>query len=72
MVTNVSLDEATYLASILKDYRFSEEDLYTMAGETVMGEQFEEFYPDETALYEMILEIFYEEVEQNAQKMTEE
>lgn len=65
MVTNVSLDEATYLASILKDYRFCEEDLYTMAGETVMGEQFEEFYPDETALYELILEIFYEEVEQN-------
>lgn len=63
MVTNVSLDEATYLASILKDYRFSEENLYTMAGETVMGKQFEEFYPDETALYEMILEIFYEEVE---------
>lgn len=63
MVTNVSLDEATYLASILKDYRFSEESLYTMAGETVMGEQFEEFYPDETALYEMILDIFYEEVE---------
>lgn len=71
MVTNVSLDEVTYLASILKDYRFSEDDLYTMAGETVMGEQFEEFYPDETALYEMILEIFYEEVEQNDQRIAD-
>ena len=27
-----------------------------------MGEQFEEFYADEEALYEMILEVFYEEV----------
>ena len=28
-----------------------------------MGEEFEEFYLDEDALYEMILEIFYEPVE---------
>ena len=32
--------------------------------ETVMGDEFEEFYPDEDALYEMILDIFYEPVEQ--------
>ena len=35
-----------------------------MQGETVMGDEFEEFYPDEDALYEMILNIFYEPVEQ--------
>jgi len=34
-----------------------------LEGETVMGEQFEEFYPNENALYEMILEVFYEPVE---------
>ena len=33
-----------------------------MEGETVMGEVFEEFYADEEALYEMILDIFYEPV----------
>ena len=27
-----------------------------------MGEVFEEFYQDDTALYEMILEVFYEEL----------
>ena len=32
-------------------------------GETRMGEEYLEFYPDETALYEMILDIFYTEVE---------
>lgn len=63
MVTDISLDEAVYLASELVDYHFDENSLYTLAGETVMGEQFEEFYPDEDALYEMILEVFYEEVE---------
>ena len=33
-----------------------------MKGEVQMGEIFEEFYPDETALYELILRVFYEEV----------
>ena len=32
------------------------------AGETTEGELFEEFYIDETALYELILEVFYEPV----------
>lgn len=26
-----------------------------------MGEKFEEFYPDDDALYELVLKIFYEE-----------
>lgn len=64
MVTDISADEAAYLAPILTGYQFSMDSIYTLQGETVMGEQFEEFYPDEKALYEMILEVFYEEVEQ--------
>ncbi len=63
MVTDVSLDEVAYLAPLLVDYRFSDNSFYTMTGETVAGEQFEEFYVDETALYELILEVFYEKVE---------
>lgn len=63
MVTDISLEEAAYLASVLADYHFDENSFYMMKGETVMGEQFEEFYADETALYEMILDVFYEEVE---------
>ena len=63
MVTDISLDEAAYLASVLSDYTFEEDDFYIMEGETVMGEEFEEFYPDEDALYELILAVFYEKVE---------
>ena len=33
-----------------------------LLGETVQGENFEECYIDEAALYELILEIFYEPV----------
>ena len=63
MVTDISLDEAVYLASVLSDYIFDEDDFFIMEGETVMGEEFEEFYPDEDALYELILAVFYEKVE---------
>lgn len=63
MVTDISLDEVAYLAPELVDYRFGEDSFYTLGGETVMGEKFEEFYPDEDTLCEMILEIFYEKVE---------
>lgn len=63
MVTNISFDEATYLASIVSDYKFDENSFYTLQGETRMGEQFEEFYPNEDALYELILDIFYKEIE---------
>lgn len=62
MVTDITLDEAAYLAPILADYQFDTDHFYMLEGETVKGERFEEFYVDEEALYEMILEIFYEEV----------
>jgi len=63
MVTDITINEAAYLAPLLADYRFGIDSFYLLEGETVMGEQFEEFYVDEDALYEMILEVFYEEVE---------
>lgn len=63
MVTDISLDEAVYLAPILAEYAFAEEDFHMVPGETVMGEKFEEFYPDEDAMFEMILDIFYEKVQ---------
>ena len=62
MVTDITLNEAAYLAPILVDYSFDEEGFYMLKGQTVMGDEFEEFYVDEDALYEMILDVFYEEV----------
>lgn len=63
MITDVSLDEVAYLAPILAEYSYDAEGFYTLPGETVMGEQYEEFYPDEDAMFEMILEVFYEKVQ---------
>lgn len=64
MTTDISADEVAYLAPALLSYSFDDSSFYMLKGETVMGEQFEEFYVDESALYEMILEIFYEKVEE--------
>lgn len=63
MVTDITLDEVNYLATTALSYRFSGDQIYSLEGETIVGDWgFEEFYPDEEALYEMILNIFYEPV----------
>lgn len=43
-------------------YHFDPEKMYTVPGETVMGEKFEEYHVDDDALYDLILEIFYDDI----------
>ncbi len=62
MVTDISLDEVSYLTPILVDYGFESDSFRMVEGESVMGEEFEEFWMDEEALYELIIDVFYEEV----------
>jgi len=62
MITDISMDEALYLATEVLGYHITEDSFHMIAGESTEGELFEEFYADETALYELILEIFYEPV----------
>lgn len=64
MVTDISADEAVYLAGQALSYSFSPENIYSMEGHVEMGDTFEEFYQDDTALYEMILDVFYEEIQE--------
>lgn len=63
MVTSLSVDEITYLASTLLGYDFSMENIISIQGEMAMGEKNEEFYIEEEALRTLIIEIFYEKVE---------
>lgn len=65
MVTDITAQEAVHIVGEAVSYSFSGEDLHTLQGEVRMGETFEEFYPDETALYELILQVFYEKVPEN-------
>ncbi|WP_026524908.1 LCP family protein [Butyrivibrio sp. MB2005] len=62
MVTDVTVDELSYLVTTVSKFSFSMDNFYLLKGETVMGEQFEEFYPDQDAMYEQFLDIFYEKV----------
>ncbi len=62
MVTDISPDEVSYLAPVLVDYSFESDSFRMPEGETTMGEQFEEFWVDEENLYELIIDVFYEEV----------
>lgn len=64
MDTDIPTVEAAYLASVLPQYHFDENSFYKIPGETVMGEKYEEFYPDEDALLALILDIFYQEADE--------
>lgn len=68
MVTDVTVDEAAYLATQIGDYDFDAENIYTMEGNTVMGTEFEEFYPDYDALKDMMIRVFYREVDLEERK----
>lgn len=57
-----SIDFAS-LVSEVSAYSFdASTDMYSIPGETIMGEKYEEYHIDEDAFYEMILDIFYVEV----------
>lgn len=58
----VSSIDFAKLAEDASEYAFDESRMYNVPGETVMGEKYEEYYVDEDALYEMILDLFYNEV----------
>lgn len=63
MVTNLDAARVTYLASEVMDCGVNEIVSLTVPGEMKKGEKYAEYYPDETGLYELVLEVFYEEVE---------
>lgn len=64
-VTDITVDEVTYLAATAGGYHFDDGQVITIPGRSVSGEHnenngYDEFYVDETALYELILAVFYE------------
>ncbi len=67
MVTDIDLNAFTYMATEYLDYDFDIENMYTLEGEVIQGNNFEEFYVDDDALQKLIIELFYEP-EENRQK----
>lgn len=60
--TNVGIDSVTYLATTLLSKGISNFRTVSVPGEMKMGDKYAEFYMDTTAAYEMILDVFYNEV----------
>lgn len=67
MTTDIEADEAAYLASMALGYDFDADSIMTLEGETVQGVYYEEFYPDEEKLRDLIINVFYCEAEQAAE-----
>lgn len=63
--TNFEISRVTYLASVLLDkyssFNISDDDIYVLPGEAVMGEKFMEVTLDKQAVFETILKVFYKE-----------
>lgn len=59
MTTDLSADKVVYLASEALGYSVAEE-IMSLSGTIVHTELYDEYYVDEKALYETILNIFYE------------
>lgn len=62
MVTNIGLDNAVYLISEAAGMSFGDDSLTIVQGEAKVGDVYDEFYIDEEALYQLILDTFYTEV----------
>lgn len=63
LVTSLSVDEIAYMADTLLGYDFSMENIISIPGESKMGEKHEEFYIDDEALKQIVIDMFYEQVE---------
>jgi LCP family protein required for cell wall assembly len=61
MVTSLDFSK---LADELLEYGLDESDIYSLEGETIKNVTFEEFHVDEDALYDLIMKIFYNEIDE--------
>ena len=59
MVTSISLDEMSYLATTMLGYSFSSEDIITLSGEYVREGKYDMYHLDEDALYDLMINTFY-------------
>lgn len=58
LYSELTLYQISQLADTMLQYAL--EDIQTIPGEAVMGERFMEFYPDEAALQQQVIDLFYE------------
>lgn len=63
-VTNLSMTKLTYLATTVSGSSFSSDNIYSIDCKIKEGKDgFAEYYPDETKLFELILKVFYKQID---------
>ena len=63
-VTNVSVPKLTYLATEALGVSFSSDDIHSFDCDIKEGDSgYAEYYPDETKLFELVLDVFYTRVD---------
>lgn len=65
MITDIGSSEVAYLASLLIKNGITGGEMLTVPGEVRDGGEYAEFIPDDEKLYEMILDVFYDKVNEN-------
>lgn len=58
LTTDLDLSEITFLARNINKMNFGSDTVVKLPGESVMGEQFAEFYPDEIWLHDFVADTF--------------
>ena len=61
MLTDISTDEVLYISTELSGCNFDEENVQILQGNIQMGEKYEEYYLDDEAVQQTIIDLFYEE-----------
>lgn len=62
MITDLTSSKVAYLASRGVSFNIEDDFYRSIKGESVTGDVYEEFYVDEVAFYEMMLDVFYNKV----------
>lgn len=60
--TSITKNQYLKMANLMTQITFGEDDYYRLEGENREGSLHDEFYPDEAALQELVLKLFYEEL----------
>ena len=60
--TSITKNKYLDMAELLMKIEFSDSDFYRPEGKAVVGEEHDEFYVDDEALLEQLIQIFYEEI----------
>ncbi len=62
VLTDISLDQMLYIASSAAGYSYNDSSMVSIKGTSLEGEVYDEFYADDEALKQLIIDVFYEKV----------